>query len=220
MPISCLILLSPFPSIVAECLGRHTLWLQRLRSYLQASASTYQSRCDHRKFQISVSFSLAKVHNGLPWVANYLRIHYLRRALKQHLTLSRPLEVPGIFLVIAPFLCLTFYLDPHVVKPSKPYARLRLTNIIDELLLNEEESRINESAISQPACTALQVALVDLLAEWNIKPSVVIGHSSGEIAVRSCHNFVFVYINRTKISLYSHRQHTPKERFRARTHGP
>lgn len=60
---------------------------------------------------------------------------------------------------------------------------LRLMELLDELLLSEEKSRINESAISQPACTALQVALVDLLAEWNIKPSVVIGHSSGEIAV-------------------------------------
>lgn len=31
-------------------------------------------------------------------------------------------------------------------------------------------------------CTALQVALVDLLRSWGIKPSAVAGHSSGEIA--------------------------------------
>jgi acyl transferase domain-containing protein len=51
--------------------------------------------------------------------------------------------------------------------------------------VDESQSRINDPALSQPACTALQVALVDLLTDWNVKPSVVVGHSSGEIAVRS-----------------------------------
>jgi NADPH:quinone reductase-like Zn-dependent oxidoreductase/malonyl CoA-acyl carrier protein transacylase len=36
--------------------------------------------------------------------------------------------------------------------------------------------------MSQPACTAVQLALVDLLASWGIKPKAVVGHSSGEIA--------------------------------------
>ena len=35
-------------------------------------------------------------------------------------------------------------------------------------------------------CTALQIALVDLLFSWNIKPDAVIGHSSGEIAAAYC----------------------------------
>ncbi|GAT19497.1 fatty acid synthase S-acetyltransferase [Aspergillus luchuensis] len=34
----------------------------------------------------------------------------------------------------------------------------------------------------QPLCTALQIGLVDLFAEWNIRPATVVGHSSGEIA--------------------------------------
>ncbi|KAG9239333.1 hypothetical protein BJ875DRAFT_491623 [Amylocarpus encephaloides] len=54
-------------------------------------------------------------------------------------------------------------------------------NLIDELTADDTSSRINEPELSQPLCTALQVALVDLLAHWNVKPSVVIGHSSGEI---------------------------------------
>lgn len=42
--------------------------------------------------------------------------------------------------------------------------------------------RVNEPQVSQPACTAVQVALVDLLADWGVRPALVVGHSSGEIA--------------------------------------
>jgi NADPH:quinone reductase-like Zn-dependent oxidoreductase/malonyl CoA-acyl carrier protein transacylase len=43
-------------------------------------------------------------------------------------------------------------------------------------------SLINEAHISQPACTAIQLALTDLLRSWGILPTAVAGHSSGEIA--------------------------------------
>lgn len=36
--------------------------------------------------------------------------------------------------------------------------------------------------LSQPLCTAIQLALVELLASWAIRPIAVTGHSSGEIA--------------------------------------
>lgn len=51
-----------------------------------------------------------------------------------------------------------------------------------ELLAPATTSRIDEPAISQPLCTALQIALTDLLAESGIKLNAVVGHSSGEIA--------------------------------------
>ncbi|KAI0540917.1 polyketide synthase PksD [Xylaria digitata] len=41
---------------------------------------------------------------------------------------------------------------------------------------------INQPQFSQPLCTALQIALVELLKSFNIIPVAVIGHSSGEIA--------------------------------------
>lgn len=43
-------------------------------------------------------------------------------------------------------------------------------------------SRINEAAISQPLCTAIQIVMVELLREANIHLDAVVGHSSGEIA--------------------------------------
>ncbi|KAI0393940.1 polyketide synthase PksD [Xylariaceae sp. FL0594] len=51
--------------------------------------------------------------------------------------------------------------------------------LLDEL---RDGSRMHLPEISQPLCTALQVALVELLREFNIVPDVVVGHSSGEIA--------------------------------------
>ncbi|GAM42162.1 hypothetical protein TCE0_043f15878 [Talaromyces pinophilus] len=55
-------------------------------------------------------------------------------------------------------------------------------SVLDELLRSQEESQVNSPALSHPCCAALQIALVDLLASWDILPSRVVGHSSGEIA--------------------------------------
>ncbi|KAI0133897.1 putative polyketide synthase [Xylariales sp. AK1849] len=55
-------------------------------------------------------------------------------------------------------------------------------SLTDELDKQEHESRIDDADISQPACTALQLALVILLQSWGVLPAAVLGHSSGEIA--------------------------------------
>ena len=55
-------------------------------------------------------------------------------------------------------------------------------SILSELLRDESTSRVDESEIAQPLTTAIQIALVDLLSDLQIKPKAVIGHSSGEIA--------------------------------------
>lgn len=55
-------------------------------------------------------------------------------------------------------------------------------DLLVELNRSAEESQIDPPDISQAACTALQLGVVDLLASWGIRPQVVIGHSSGEIA--------------------------------------
>ncbi|PYI20162.1 hypothetical protein BO99DRAFT_442447 [Aspergillus violaceofuscus CBS 115571] len=63
---------------------------------------------------------------------------------------------------------------PEAVKAMTRVSGGYLSKFPDPVLMLAE--------YSQPICTALQVALVDLLAYWGVKPSAVVGHSSGEIA--------------------------------------
>ncbi|CZT43409.1 uncharacterized protein RSE6_03443 [Rhynchosporium secalis] len=52
-----------------------------------------------------------------------------------------------------------------------------------ELLKAEGESRVHEPSFAQPLTCALQIAVINLLASWGVKPSAgVVGHSSGEIS--------------------------------------
>lgn len=60
----------------------------------------------------------------------------------------------------------------------------------DELNKADHSSQINKPEISQPACTAVQLALVALLQTWGISPAAVVGHSSGEIAAAYASGFV------------------------------
>ncbi|KAJ8117147.1 hypothetical protein ONZ43_g4275 [Nemania bipapillata] len=54
---------------------------------------------------------------------------------------------------------------------------------IEDLLLERPAySRVDEAEFSQPLCTAIQIAIVNLLALWNVEPTITVGHSSGEIA--------------------------------------
>jgi NADPH:quinone reductase-like Zn-dependent oxidoreductase/malonyl CoA-acyl carrier protein transacylase/ubiquinone/menaquinone biosynthesis C-methylase UbiE len=45
-----------------------------------------------------------------------------------------------------------------------------------------DQAHIDKPEFSQPLCTAIQIALVELLETFNIFPDVVVGHSSGEVA--------------------------------------
>ncbi|RYP61834.1 hypothetical protein DL770_009703 [Monosporascus sp. CRB-9-2] len=55
-------------------------------------------------------------------------------------------------------------------------------SLVEELSRDQTASRLNDSRFGQPASTAIQVALVDLMRSWSVHPTAVIGHSSGEIA--------------------------------------
>ncbi|KAL3449932.1 hypothetical protein BJX65DRAFT_305943 [Aspergillus insuetus] len=54
---------------------------------------------------------------------------------------------------------------------------------IESILTDPElAERINEPAIAQPVCTAIQIGLFNCLHKYGVAPTAVVGHSSGEIA--------------------------------------
>jgi acyl transferase domain-containing protein len=70
-----------------------------------------------------------------------------------------------------------------------------------ELLRPPPESRLDQAALSQPCCTAIQIALVHLMRQVGVEFDVVVGHSSGEITAVS--NFLND-LNLTKPNRPSH----------------
>ncbi|KAK9776195.1 putative Polyketide synthase [Seiridium cardinale] len=83
-------------------------------------------------------------------------------------------------------------LQHEVFKESMEYAEkyfhsLGATwSLLGEIAAPTSSSHLSSPQLAQAACTALQVALVDLLASWDVFPEAVVGHSSGEIAAAYC----------------------------------
>ncbi|KAL9080059.1 MAG: hypothetical protein Q9159_007665 [Coniocarpon cinnabarinum] len=63
-------------------------------------------------------------------------------------------------------------------------------SVMEELYADEQSTRINCAEFSQPLCTVVQVALVDLLDLLGVRPKAVAGHSSGEIAAAYCAGYI------------------------------
>ncbi|ROT38157.1 hypothetical protein SODALDRAFT_360496 [Sodiomyces alkalinus F11] len=61
--------------------------------------------------------------------------------------------------------------------PEPPEWRL-----LNELTEDRTPEALRQPEFSQPLVTALQLALLDVLEHWGIRPKAVVGHSSGEIA--------------------------------------
>ncbi|KAI8628831.1 hypothetical protein F5Y19DRAFT_435045 [Xylariaceae sp. FL1651] len=77
-------------------------------------------------------------------------------------------------------------MDEHLRGLPHPPTCL-LSKVICE---QNDAGRIQDVAWSQPACTAVQLALVILLRSWELLPHLVVGHSSGEIAAAFAAGFL------------------------------
>ena len=55
-------------------------------------------------------------------------------------------------------------------------------SLMDEMSADESASRMNETAVLQPANFALQLGLAELWKALGIEPAAIVGHSAGEVA--------------------------------------
>ncbi|KAF7950064.1 hypothetical protein EAE96_007365 [Botrytis aclada] len=55
-------------------------------------------------------------------------------------------------------------------------------SLLEELVEPRKPQHLRQPEFSQPLVTALQLAILEILSSWGIKPQAVVGHSSGEIA--------------------------------------
>src|SRR2546423_9185642 len=55
-------------------------------------------------------------------------------------------------------------------------------SVLEELGRDEDDSRIGETFIAQPAVFAIQLGLAALWQSWGVVPAAVVGHSIGEVA--------------------------------------
>ncbi|KGQ07334.1 Lovastatin nonaketide synthase [Beauveria bassiana D1-5] len=85
----------------------------------------------------------------------------------------------------SPRLCFLFCGQGSHINSASWYLKTILASpfdLIEELCKDAADSALSSAHISQPATTAIQIAIVDLLQSLGIEPSFVVGHSSGEIA--------------------------------------
>ncbi|KAF2963761.1 hypothetical protein GQX73_g9817 [Xylaria multiplex] len=142
-----------------------------------------------------LAFTLAAKRTQFNWRAAIVAnsIESLQDALSEKPEVRRVATDPGLALVFtgqgAQWARMGMELVHYpVFQESIKYADTYLKelgsswSVIDELSKTSDKSRIHEAEFSQPLCTVLQVALVDLLTFWGVSPQAVTGHSSGEIA--------------------------------------
>ncbi|RDW94182.1 type I polyketide synthase [Aspergillus mulundensis] len=63
-------------------------------------------------------------------------------------------------------------------------------DILDVLQADKGVYPIDGPRFAQPLCTAIQIALIDLLETFGLHPAAVVGHSSGEIAAAYCYGAI------------------------------
>ncbi|KAI1746866.1 thiolase-like protein [Xylaria castorea] len=85
--------------------------------------------------------------------------------------------------------------------------------LVDQLIAPLKTSRVGEAAVSQPLCTALQVALVDVFRTAGIQFAAVVGHSSGEIAAA----YAAGYLDATDTIRVAYYTFPPRARTRGET---
>ncbi|KAF2841765.1 PKSKA1 [Patellaria atrata CBS 101060] len=74
-------------------------------------------------------------------------------------------------------------------------------SLLEELTAARSSEVLRQPEFSQPLVTALQLALLEVLNNWGIRPHAVVGHSSGEIAAAAAAGLI-TYADAIKTAFY------------------
>lgn len=86
-----------------------------------------------------------------------------------------------------------------VERCHKEFSKYLTWSLLDEFLVEESASRIQNTEVSQPLNFTIQVALYNMWASVGVTPDAIIGHSVGEVAALYCAG-VYSFEDAAKIS--------------------
>ncbi|KAI1299034.1 hypothetical protein F5Y03DRAFT_254380 [Xylaria venustula] len=173
--------------------------IQRLAvSYKTHLFDTLASHLDSQHLK-NLAFTLSEKRSVLPWKSYFLAqtVDDLKEQLYSMPKPSRSSTPPrlhfvftgqgaqwarmGIELAVFPAF------QTSLIQADRHFKSLGCVwSLTEEIEKPIGDSRLNHPELAQPICTALQIALVELLDAWNIHPDGVVGHSSGEISAAFC----------------------------------
>ncbi|KAI2464634.1 putative polyketide synthase [Annulohypoxylon bovei var. microspora] len=151
---------------------------------------------DPEAFMANLAFTLDSCRSYLPWrfyaiLRSPSELTDLQRLMSVPIqTQSRPLRLGFAFsgqgaqwfAMGRELLCYSSFKEELVRAGNYVQSLGCHWSVIDELCKTEDESNVDQADFGQPLSTILQVAIVNLLRRFEVWPSAVVGHSSGEIA--------------------------------------
>ncbi|KAJ5187895.1 hypothetical protein N7449_010889 [Penicillium cf. viridicatum] len=151
---------------------------------------------DHERFLDDLAYTINERRSVFPWKAAVVRdtLAGLAASLTQNLKARSAVRKPTLGFVFTGQGAQWAGMGKELLQ-AYPVFKISILGIdrflndigapftVEEEITNcLEESDLNHPSLSQTVCTALQIALVDLLKSWGIHTDSVTGHSSGEIA--------------------------------------
>lgn len=169
-------------------------WIRDLKEYLQ------------RNVQINLddlSYTLTNRRSKFPWRSSVIAQDLSTLIEKLEVKEAAPVKVPAQVANILVFSgqgAQYFRMGYELLSAKSEFSQsIQLSeqylkslgaswSLVEELCKDEGKSQLNDSKYGQPASTAVQIGLVDLLRGWNVHPSAVIGHRY----VMFLHAFIFL----------------------------